>query len=106
MYKSNENDVNNVLFFTPGHFKSHPTIKNKDVKRIRDCIFATRDKLLYNVRSTKSVLPILDVFELTKNVPDLSWIGYGGGYHYVSDYDVPSPAAKAVIAAWNSFACN
>lgn len=102
----NENDVSNVLFFTPGHLKFHPTINNKDVKKIRDCIFATRDKLLYNVRSTKSVLPILDVFELTKNVPDLSWIGNGGGYHYVSDSGVPSPAGKAIIAAWNSFACN
>jgi hypothetical protein len=102
----NENDVNNILFFTPGHLKHHPFIKNKDIEKIRDCILATRDKLLYNVHSTEKILPIFDVFDLTKNVPDQSWIGNGGGFHYVSDYGIPSPAGKAVIAAWNSFACN
>ena len=61
---------------------------------------------MYNVHSTEKILPIFDVFDLTKNVPDQSWIGNGGGFHYVSDYGIPSPAGKAVIAAWNSFACN
>lgn len=101
----NENGVTNVLFFTAGHLNHHPTIENDDIRKVRNCIFAERDRLVFGAGNTEKFLPIFDVFELTKNIPDKSWIGYGGGYHYVSDYEKPSPAAKAIIAAWNTFLC-
>lgn len=106
MTEMNENGLNNILFFTPGHLKYHPSITNNAIKKVRDCIVATRDKELYDLHSSSTTIPIFDVFELTQNLPDYSWVGYGGGYHYVSDYGKPSPVAKAVVAAWNSFVCD
>ena len=106
MSEMNANGVNDILFFTPGHLKYHPSITNNAVRKVRDCIVATRDKELYDLHSSSTPIPIFDVFELTQNLPDYSWVGYGGGYHYVSDYGKPSPVAKAVVAAWNSFVCD
>ena len=98
--------INNVLYMTPGHLLHHKWITNADVKKALDCVLAERDKLLFNVTSVAKIPPIFDVYELTENLPNKNWVGYGGGYHYCDDHGRPSTVGKAVVAGWLSFVCN
>ena len=66
MSEMNENGVNNILFFTPGHLKYHPSITNNAVRKVRDCIVATRDKELYDLHSSSTPYQFLMYLSLRR----------------------------------------
>ena len=104
--EESSHELNDVLYFTAPHVKWHRVIKNDQLGRARDCVMSERSRMLFNTSSTAAAPLIFDAFELTANLPTLDWIGQKGGYYVFADGGKPTPVGKAIVAAWNSFACN
>lgn len=100
--------VPNILYFPPARIEKHPFLTNSMIKGIHTCVMEKRNKELIDVldRGTlfrtpqlPGVVPILDTYKLTENMP-LDWIK---GYHFGGSSE--NPVAQALLSYLLKFTC-